>query len=85
MTGTHELFTSWLETELDLHVEIDTLAKYGIEGVGTVRFELESGGFLKVADVLYVPEPKKNFLSVSFLEDMDFAITFQRGKVLICP
>jgi membrane carboxypeptidase/penicillin-binding protein len=34
--------------------------------------------------VLYVLELKKNLLSVSVLEDMGFAITFQRGKVLIC-
>jgi hypothetical protein len=34
--------------------------------------------------VLYVPELKNNLLSVSVLEDMGFAVTFQRGKVLIC-
>jgi hypothetical protein len=37
-----------------------------------------------VEDVSYVLELKKNFLSVSFLEDMGFYVTFQRGKVLIC-
>jgi hypothetical protein len=84
MTWTHELFTSWSEIDSDLHVELGTLAKCGVEGVGTVRFQLESGGFLEVEDVLYVPELKKNFLSVSVLEDMGFSITFQRGKVLIC-
>jgi hypothetical protein len=34
MTGTHELFTSWLETESDLLVELGTHAKCGVEGVG---------------------------------------------------
>jgi hypothetical protein len=33
---------------------------------------------------LYVPELKKNLLSVSVLEDMGFAVTFQKGKALIC-
>jgi hypothetical protein len=84
MTGTHELFTSWSEIDSGLHVELGTHAKCGVEGVGTVRFHLESGGFLEVEDVLYVPELKKNLLSVSVLEDMGFAVTFQRGKVLIC-
>jgi hypothetical protein len=78
MMGTHELFTSWSETDSDLHVELDTHAKCGVEGVGTVRFQLESGGFLEVADVLYVPELKKNFLSVSVLEDRVFCYFSER-------
>jgi hypothetical protein len=65
MTGTHELFTSLSEKDLDLHVELGTNAKCGVEGVGTVRFQLESGGSLEVADVLYVPELKNEF-SLSF-------------------
>jgi hypothetical protein len=38
MTGTHELFTSWLEMDLDLHVELGTNAKCGVERVVIVRF-----------------------------------------------
>jgi hypothetical protein len=33
--------------------------------------------------VLYVPELKKNLLSVSALEDEGFAVLFQNGQVLI--
>ena len=40
MMGTHELFTSWSETNLDLHVELGTNAKGVVEVVGTVRFHL---------------------------------------------
>jgi hypothetical protein len=76
MTGTHEFFTSWLETDSDRHVELGTHAKCGVEGVGTFEFQLESGGFLKVADVLYVTELKKKFVLGSVLEDMGFSITF---------
>jgi hypothetical protein len=74
MTGTHELFTCFSEKDLDLHVELGTNAKCGVEGVGTVRFQLESGGSLEVADVLHVPELKMNLLSVLAMED---------GQVLI--
>jgi hypothetical protein len=52
--------------KLNLHVELGTHAKCGVEGVGTVRFQLESRGFLEVVNVLYVLELKKNFLSFSF-------------------
>jgi hypothetical protein len=69
MTGTHELFTNLSEKDLDLHVELCTNAKCGVEGVGTVRFQLESRGSLEVADVLHVPELKMNLLSVLAMED----------------
>jgi hypothetical protein len=38
MTGTHELFTNLSKKDSDLHVELGTNAKCGVEGVGTVRF-----------------------------------------------
>jgi hypothetical protein len=47
MTWTHDLFTKWLKTESDLHVEIGTHAKCGAEGFGTIRVQLESGGSLE--------------------------------------
>ena len=33
--------------------------------------QLESGGYLEVGDVLFVPELKRNLVSVSALEDED--------------
>jgi hypothetical protein len=54
MTGTRELFTSWSETNLDLHVELVTNAKCGVEGVGIIRFQLESGGSLELGNVLWI-------------------------------
>jgi hypothetical protein len=38
MMGTHELFPSLSEMDSDLHVELGTHAKYGVERVGTMRF-----------------------------------------------
>jgi hypothetical protein len=76
MTWTHELFTSWLKMDSGLHVELGTNAKCGVEGVGTVGFQLESGGSLEVAFVLYVPVLKMNLLSVSTMEDKGFAVLF---------
>jgi hypothetical protein len=66
----------------NLHVELGTNAKCGVEGVGMVGFQLESGGSLEVVNVLYVPELKMNFLSVSTMEDKAYAITFEDGQVL---
>jgi hypothetical protein len=38
LMGTQELFTSLLKKDLVLHVELNTNAKCGVEGVGTIRF-----------------------------------------------
>jgi hypothetical protein len=83
MTRTYELFTSWSKTNLDLHVELGTNAKCGVEGVGIVRFQLELVGSLEVANVLYVPKLKMNLLSISAMEDSGYTIFFKDGRVLI--
>jgi hypothetical protein len=64
MEGTQQLFTDFSKKDLDLHVELSTSAKCGVEEFGLVRFQLESRGFVEVVDVLYVPELKMNFLLV---------------------
>jgi hypothetical protein len=64
--------------------EITVLQYYPkVKGVGCVRFQLESGGSLEVDEVMYVPELRVNFLSMSTLEDKGYAVMFEDGKVLI--
>jgi hypothetical protein len=50
-----------------------------------VRFQLESGGFLEVANVLFIPEMTINFLSVSALEIDGFGVAFFCGRVFLYP
>ena len=52
-----------------------------MKGVGSVIFQLELGGFLKVVEVLYVPEMMVNLLSVSSLEVDRFGVAFYYGRV----
>jgi hypothetical protein len=84
VTGTHEMFTEWSEIDSNLHVELHTLSKCGVEGLRIVGFQMYSKGFLEVAHVLYVPELKKKLLSVLVLEHNALVMSFQRGKVLMC-
>jgi hypothetical protein len=74
-----------MEKDSGTHVELGDDAKYAVKGEGTILFQLESGGSFEAQDVLYVPELKKNFLSVSVLEDKGFVVMFKKGKVLIRP
>jgi hypothetical protein len=50
------------------------------KGEGTFTFHLESEGMLDAHDVLYIPGLKKNFLSVSYMEDRGFSITFSERE-----
>jgi hypothetical protein len=73
MTEAWELFSILTEKDLGIHVELGHDAKYVVKGEGTILFQLESSGFSLAHDVLYVPRPKKNFLSVLIMEDMGFS------------
>jgi hypothetical protein len=61
-----------VKDRLKYDVELGTHAKCGVEGVGTVRFQLESRGWF----MLYVLELRRNLLSVSILEDKVYVILF---------
>ena len=58
-------------------------ATYLIQGIGSSSFQLDSGTNLKITEILYVPDIKKNLLSVSALEDKGFKVTFMEGKALL--
>jgi hypothetical protein len=60
-------------------------AKYAMKGEGAILFHLESSGLFDARDVLYALGLRKNFLSISVMENKDFAVIFQRVKVLIRP
>jgi hypothetical protein len=50
---------------LDLCVELGTRVKHAILGSGTISFRLELGEVLRVSNVLWVLELKRNVLSIS--------------------
>jgi hypothetical protein len=56
-----------------------TNTRQAIRGYGYVRFHLESGGFMGIEHMLYVPDLKVNLLSVATFEDDGYVVTFQNG------
>ena len=85
MTEAKEIFSSLLEDDLELHIQLGNIAKYPVKGHGTMQFQVESGGSFDAQEVLYVPSLKKNLLSISVMEDKGYEVNFQRGKVFIRP
>ena len=83
MTRMRLVFLSLSEIDSDCCVGVGTSPQLAAKGVGNVRFELESGGFLEVVGVLYVPEMMVNLLSVSSLEVDRFGVAFYCGQVFL--
>ena len=54
-----------------------------MKGTGTVTLHLNQGQVLRLQDVLYVPDLKKNLVSISTMEDKGFKVAFIDGKVCI--
>jgi hypothetical protein len=85
MMGMRSVFLSFSEIDSDCYVGCGASTRHAVKGVGCVRFHLESGGFLEVTEVLFVPELPVNFLSVSALEDEGCGVVFFRGQVFLYP
>ena len=51
--------------------------------MGEASYKLDSGKYMKMKDVLYVPGLKKNLLSISILDKKGFRVAFVDGEVLM--
>jgi hypothetical protein len=85
MTEERVLFTSLMEKESKVHVELGDDSRYAVNGERKITFHFELGGSLDSHDVLYVLGLKRKLRSVSSMKDKDFSVTFQKGKVIIHP
>jgi hypothetical protein len=85
MTRIRLVFLSFSEIHSDCYVPCGDSTRHAMTGVGCVRFKLEPGGFLELADVLFVPELPINFLSVSALEVNGCGVVFFHGHMFLYP
>ncbi|XP_070009531.1 uncharacterized protein [Nicotiana sylvestris] len=65
------------------HVYVGNNAKLEVKGIGTFRMDMRGGRSLMLHDVLYVPEIRRNLVSVSVLLDLDFNLNFSRSGLRI--
>jgi len=54
-----------------------------VKGVENVTLQLNEGNTIHLQEVLYVPNLKKNLVSISVMEDKGFNVAFIDGKVLV--
>ena len=56
---------------------------YPVKGVGNVTLQLNQGNTIHLQEVLYVPDLKKNLVSILAIEDKGFKVAFIDGKVRV--
>eukprot|EP00253_Pinus_taeda_P002262 PITA_02262 len=82
-TGYKEALSNLIEKETNLEIVLGDNAKYPMKGVGNVTLQLNQGNTIHLQEVLYVPDLKKNLVSVSAMEDKGYKVTFIDGKVRV--
>jgi hypothetical protein len=83
MISAGELFSSLIEHDSRVRVELGDGAKYLVAGVGTIPFRLQSSNSLDFDNVLFVPSLRKNLLLVLVTEDKGYVLEFKNQHVLI--
>ena len=71
MTIFKEYFLKLSEHESPHKVKLGDDYQYPIKGNGKSSYKLDSGKFMKMKDVLFVPILKKNILSISALDEKE--------------
>ena len=85
MSGYKETFTDLVMKDSSRKVRLGDDRPCSIKGKGTTSYKLISSRQLKMEDVLFVPELKRNLLTISRLEKKGFKVAFANGEVLIWP
>eukprot|EP00253_Pinus_taeda_P007998 PITA_07998 len=73
-TGYKEVLHNLVEKETNLEIILGDDMKYLVKGVGNVSLKLNQGNTIHLQDVLYVPDLKKNLVSISEMEDKGYKI-----------
>ena len=83
LTGYKEALFDLIEKDTNLEIILGVNATYPMKGTGTMTLHLSQGQVLRLQDVLYVLDLKKNLVSISAMEDKGFKVAFIDGKVRI--
>ena len=72
-----------IENETNLEIILGDDATYPMKGVGNFILQLNQGNTIHLQDVLYVPDLKKNLVSISAMEVEVYREAFIDGKVSV--
>ena len=72
-----------IEKKTNLEIILGDNATYPVKGIGIVTLHLNQGQTIHLQEMVYVPDLKKNLVSISAMEDRGFKVAFINGKVRI--
>ncbi|KAF3641596.1 hypothetical protein FXO38_21557 [Capsicum annuum] len=78
-----ELFSSFASAQVEEMIYMANSATTKIEGTGKLCLKMTSGKVLTVNNVLYVPELRRNLISISLLDKNGFKCVTISGKIVI--
>eukprot|EP00253_Pinus_taeda_P022616 PITA_22616 len=81
--GYKEALSNLIEKETNLEIILRDNSTYPVNGVGKVTLQLNQGNTIHLQEVLYVPNLKKNLVSISAMEDKGYKVAFIDGKVRV--
>ena len=85
MIGQNTTLSNFEERDSPQKVSLGYDYQYPINGIGEATYNIDSGTYMKIKDVLYVPRLKNNLLSISSLYNKWFRIAFIDGEFLMWP
>ena len=83
MTGQMNILSCIWENKFSQKLTLGDDYQYPIKGVGESNYKLDSKNSITMKDVLYVPDLKKNLLSISSLDKKCYRVAFIDGEVLM--
>ena len=83
MTVNRDLFSDFEEKDLQQSIEFGDDERYNTTRIGTVSFQRKNGSHIRLAYVLYVPDLRKNIVSVAVLEDCGYEVMFRKGNFFL--
>ena len=81
MTGQNKTLSRLEENNSPYKVSLGDDYQYPIKDIGEESYNIDSGTPMKMKEVLYVPDLKKNLLSISTLDKKGYRVSFIYGQV----
>eukprot|EP00253_Pinus_taeda_P002593 PITA_02593 len=81
--GYKEAISNLIEKKTNMEIILGDNVTYLVKGIWTFTLHLNQGQTLHLQEVLYVPDLKKNLVSISMMEDKGFKVTFVDVKICV--
>ncbi|PHT74170.1 hypothetical protein T459_21447 [Capsicum annuum] len=78
-----ELFLSFASAQAEEMLYMANFATAKVEGTGKICLKMSSGKVLTLSNVQYIPELRRNLISISFLDKNGFKCVTVSGKVIV--